>query len=324
MTDAEQAPEVVLKAPLEYCISNFEVTADTLSAVHFGIHQQEQVPLRIENLFNLVMPTLAFGLKPAKQGPQPTIAGQKRKQTLFDDEASDPEENGNIASVENVSTLGTNPRPSKSPRLEKDAAKNGAPSQKYSNLSALHSAKKYTEEANNLDATIYDYDNAYETFHVPKETDMSTTKASGPKYMTSLMQSAEVRKRDQLRAKERLLQKERETEGDEFADKERFVTGAYKAQQEEVKRMEEEEVKREAEEEEKRRKGGGMSGFYKDLLRKDENRSKQISKAAQDAAARQKDEVDASVQEADVEKTDAKIAAELNEKGARIVVKDDG
>ena len=75
------------------------------------------------------------------------------------------------------------------------------------------------------------------------------------------MQAAEVRKRDQLRAQEPLLRIEREAEGDEFADKEKFVTGAYKAQQEEVRRMEEAEAKREAEEEKRKRKGGGMSGF---------------------------------------------------------------
>src|SRR5205814_5226268 len=48
----------------------------------------------------------------------------------------------------------------------------------------------------------------------------------------------------QLRAQERLLQREREAEGDEFADKEKFVTGAYKAQQDEVRRMERSEERR--------------------------------------------------------------------------------
>ena len=252
------------------------------------------------------MPALAFGLKPAKQKAPPALAGQKRKQNLFDDDAdSDPE-----SGIENSSRGLSAPSQTES----------GAKGQKYSNLSALHSAKKYTEDANKVDASVYDYDRAYDTFHASKEA-KSSTKTSGPKYMTSLMQSAEVRKRDQLRAQERLLQREREAEGDDFADKEKFVTGAYKAQQEEVRRMEEEEAKREAEEEERKRKGGGMSGFYKDLLKRDEERSLQILKAAQEAATKPT----AEPAEPEVEEeSEVKIAEKLKEKGANIVMNDDG
>lgn len=42
-----------------------------------------------------------------------------------------------------------------------------------------------------------------------------------------------------------MLQRERELEGDEFADKEAFVTQAYKDQMAEVRRAEEEERQRE-------------------------------------------------------------------------------
>ena len=252
------------------------------------------------------MPALAFGLKPAKQKAPPAFAGQKRKQNLFDDDAdSDPE-----PGVENSS------------RGLSAASKTegGVKSQKYSNLSALHSAKKYTEDASKVDASVYDYDHAYDTFHISKEA-KNSNKTSGPKYMTSLMQSAEVRKRDQLRAQDRLLQREREAEGDDFADKEKFVTGAYKAQQEEVRRMEEEEAKREAEEEERKRKGGGMSGFYKDLLKRDEERSLQILKAVQEAAT--KPTTEAAEMEVE-EESEVKIAEKLKKKGANIVVNDDG
>ena len=219
------------------------------------------------------MPALAFGLKPAKQNGAPALAEQKRKQTLFDDDGESDNEPGVESTAKGLSIT------SKTANATKD--------KKYSNLSALRSAKKYTEDANSVDASIYDYDNAYDTFHAPKEAKASKD-ASGPKYMSSLIQSAEVRKRDQLRAQERLLQREREAEGDEFADKEKFVTGAYKAQQDEVRRMEEAEAQREAEEEERKRKGGGMSGFYKDLLKKDEERSLQIAKAVQEAATKPK------------------------------------
>ena len=59
--------------------------------------------------------------------------------------------------------------------------------------------------------------------------------------MENLLAAAEVRKRDQLRAKEKMLLREREAEGDDYADKEKFVTAAYRAQQEDMRRLEEEE-----------------------------------------------------------------------------------
>ena len=42
-----------------------------------------------------------------------------------------------------------------------------------------------------------------------------------------------------------MIQREREAEGEEFADKEQFVTQAYKDQMAEVRKAEEEEKKRE-------------------------------------------------------------------------------
>jgi len=63
--------------------------------------------------------------------------------------------------------------------------------------------------------------------------------------MDKLLTSAEVRKRDYLLAQEKKYKKEREAEGDEFAGKEKFVTNAYKRQQEEIRKAEEEERLRE-------------------------------------------------------------------------------
>lgn len=44
-----------------------------------------------------------------------------------------------------------------------------------------------------------------------------------------------------------MIAREREREGDEFADKDQFVTPAYLQQQEELRKAEEEEKKREGE-----------------------------------------------------------------------------
>jgi coiled-coil domain-containing protein 55 len=50
---------------------------------------------------------------------------------------------------------------------------------------------------------------------------------------------------DYLRAEEKMIQRERQAEGDEFRDKDAFVTQAYKDQMAEVRRAEEEEKMRE-------------------------------------------------------------------------------
>jgi coiled-coil domain-containing protein 55 len=289
------------------------------------------------------MPALAFGLKtttPQAGGPK---AGQKRKGLFDDDEDASPSAPPPTYGAKKISKP---LRPLKDLDDDDDDARgvNGSaptqfglqtvkgkatnarnatkPNEQYTNLSALRSAKLHDEEASKIDSSVYDYDAAYETFHVAKEKKSNGSGESGPKYMGSLMQSAEVRKRDQLRAKDKLLQREREAEGDDFADKEKFVTGAYKKQQEEIRRMEEEEKKREEAEDERRRKGGGMTDFHKRMLEKDEERTRDIKLAEEEAAKRKTTGVDETMEDED--KSEAKIAEELNSKGAKILVNDDG
>lgn len=48
-----------------------------------------------------------------------------------------------------------------------------------------------------------------------------------PKYIGNLLKFAEVRKKEEERRVERQVQNERENEGNEFADKDAFVTSAY-------------------------------------------------------------------------------------------------
>ncbi|KAL2435235.1 hypothetical protein ABEF95_014760 [Exophiala dermatitidis] len=287
------------------------------------------------------MPALAFGLNTAK--PQAGASKPPQKRKAFFDEDDDPAETDGIAPPQYGAKKSSKPlRPlsgfsqddgddeplRKSPKLTQPGLQSangkGAGVDKYTNLSALRNAKLQDEKVSEVDPSVYDYDAAYETFHAPKEKKGSNgTQESGPKYMGALLQSAEVRKRDQLRAREKLLQREREAEGDEFADKEKFVTGAYKKQQEEIKRLEEEEKKREEAEEERRRKGGGMTEFHKKMLEKDEERMRQIQEAEEEAARRKASGVQIE-EPTEEEKTEAKIAEELNQKGAKIVVNDEG
>jgi hypothetical protein len=287
------------------------------------------------------MPALAFGLNTAKPG----LAKPAQKRKAFFDQDDDAPENVPAPAygakkpskpLRPITDLADDEEdkepPSKSPKLSSYGLQpaKGKPSgpalgsNKYTNLSALRSAKLHDEEASKLDASVYDYDAVYDTFHAHKEKKSSGgAQDSGPKYMGSLMQSAEVRKRDQLRAREKLLLREREAEGDEFADKEKFVTGAYKKQQEEIKKMEEEEKKREEAEEERRRKGGGMTAFHKRMLEKDEERMQMIKEAEEQAAQRKERGVEVE-EEAEEEKSESKIAEDLNKKGARVVVNDEG
>ncbi|KAJ5657788.1 uncharacterized protein N7484_001437 [Penicillium longicatenatum] len=206
-------------------------------------------------------------------------------------------------------------------------SKNAGPPKDFTNLSALHSSKKHAKEAEELDPSIYSYDAIYDSLHAKPDTSKTENKSDVPKYMENLLRSAEIRKRDQLRARDRQLAQEREAEGDEFADKESFVTSAYKAQQIEMRKLEEEEAQREKEEEERRKKNGGsgMVGFYRDVLSRDEAKHNEVVKAAEEAARRVKDgEVTEDTAADSTEQSEAQKAADLNAQGAHITVNDEG
>ncbi|KAJ5151180.1 uncharacterized protein N7482_010432 [Penicillium canariense] len=228
-----------------------------------------------------------------------------------DDEEKEKERQGEVR-------FGLNQRQSKNPTgLGKD----------YKNLSALHSSKKYAEEAEELDPSIYSYDAVYDSLHAKDDKSATANKSEVPKYMTNLLRSAEIRKRDQTRARDRQLAKEREAEGDEFADKESFVTGAYKAQQEEIRKMEEEEERKEKEEEERRKQNGGagMVGFYRDVLSRGEAKHEQAVKAAEEAARRVKtSNIDEGTTKEAEEMTETQKAENLNARGAHIAINDEG
>ncbi|KAL9098441.1 MAG: hypothetical protein Q9187_009664, partial [Circinaria calcarea] len=212
-----------------------------------------------------------------------------KRKTIFDDD-SGPEDGPDEEVAEVIDTIG-GINPTSKPKISKENLTNPALTSvtkkapqisHFGDLSTNHSTTKHATTAQSLDPNIYDYDSVYDSLHAKPKSSTSTG-AQGPKYMGNLLAAAEVRKRDQLRAKEKMLLKEREAEGEEFADKEKFVTGAYKAQQEEVRKLELEEVRREQEEEERRRKeGGGLTRMYKNLLEQDEQRHAEQMKAAKE------------------------------------------
>ncbi|MED6265737.1 Nuclear speckle splicing regulatory protein 1 [Characodon lateralis] len=100
------------------------------------------------------------------------------------------------------------------------------------------------QKALEQDSTVYDYDAVYEDMQKKKhESNKKVLEGADkrPKYIHQLMKAVEERKKEQERRDERKIQKEREAEGEKFADKEAYVTSAYKKKLEEQKEEEERE-----------------------------------------------------------------------------------
>jgi len=271
---------------------------------------------------------LSYGLNLAKKKPGNKPQPAKRKPIFGDPNDDSDNENSNEGGVEEIGEIDGLSKPSKPISkpggISIKSKENGKPSKKapismYGDLSAQFTSKKHKETAEELDASIYDYDAVYDSLKPQKKVTEEDVERK-PKYMSNLLAAAAVRKRDATIAEEKKLAREREAEGEEFADKEKFVTSAYKKQQEENRRIEEEERLRE-EEERRKNKGKGMTNFYKNLLEKGEEKHAEIVKAAEEAAKKGPVEN----MEEEKEKSEVEIAKEIAEKtGAKIAINDEG
>lgn len=123
------------------------------------------------------------------------------------------------------------------------------------------------QKALDEDPTIYQYDEVYDDLERGRGQDSaSKQKEKKSKYIQKLLKTADRRKKEQEHRIERMVQKEREAEGEMYADKESFVTSAYRAKLEEFKKMEEEEAKmNRLETIGDVTKQQDMSGFYRHL-----------------------------------------------------------
>lgn len=136
-----------------------------------------------------------------------------------------------------------------------------------------HKMKKQTkldiQKALNEDPTIYQYDEVYDDLERTRcQSESSKQKVKKPKYIQNLLKTAEQRKKEQEHRIERMVQKEREAEGEMYVDKESFVTSAYRAKLEEFKKMEEEEARiSKLEAIADVTKQQDMSGFYRHLYK---------------------------------------------------------
>jgi hypothetical protein len=280
---------------------------------------------------------LAFGLNLKKKPGASKPAAPKRRLVFGGDDGSDEDGAKDNAQVEQiagdldddfgnavsqqdkkkVSQLKGRP-PTQPPKMKANTQQNAM----FGDLSSSLMSRKNAEAASELDSSVYEYDAVYDSLKAKKPI-AEEDKERKPKYMRNLLQAAEVRKRDALIAEEKKIAREREAEGDEYADKEKFVTEAYRKQQEENKRIEEEEKRRE-EEEAKKNKGGGMSAFYRNMLNRDEQRHSEAMKAAEEHAKDQPTKGEDVDEEAERERREADHVKELNEKGASIAVNADG
>ncbi|XP_073981420.1 nuclear speckle splicing regulatory protein 1-like [Rhodnius prolixus] len=116
------------------------------------------------------------------------------------------------------------------------------------------------------DSTVFQYDEIYEQLEQQRQGKSVKEKDRKPKYIQKLMVSAEKRKIENERRIERQVQKERENEGDEFKDKETFVTSAYKKKLEEFAKLDAEQKRQDMLEEiGDVTKQQDISGFYRHL-----------------------------------------------------------
>lgn len=207
--------------------------------------------------------------------------------------------------------------------LSKPSKKSKPTISQYGDLATQQSYRKNADKALQVDPSIYDYDAAWDSIkareEAKKEAEKEKAEQGKSKYMENLLSARDVREKDYLKAKEKKYQREREEEGDEFEDKEKFVTGAYKQQQEDLRRQEEEEKKREEAEMRKREKDGKRD-FLNRLLEQGDRKHQEHVTAATEG------ERNGLIQNEseEIKKTDVEIAKELNAKGASITLTDDG
>lgn len=257
---------------------------------------------------------LSFGLKPAKPSiPNATKPSIAPSALAFND-ASDDDEDGRAGGL----TLASE---------ERRKAKERRP-QFHGVAPATRTEKKKQQEAEQLDASIFDYDGVYDTIkdaeRKVKQAKQAEDATKKPKYVDGILESAEQRKRDRLRAEARMIQKQREAEGDEFADKESFVTNAYKEQQAELAKAEEKQNK---EESEQRKASKGMGSFYRDML--NENNAARdaaiaASLASQASCSTSKSQTSENTDTTETrERTDADLAREARAKGLEVELNDD-
>ncbi|KAJ1951309.1 hypothetical protein EC988_004081, partial [Linderina pennispora] len=162
------------------------------------------------------------------------------------------------------------------PTIDPGPSKN--PQQHIALPTKPRSTEKAAADSQPADSSVYAYDEFYDSIQSARD-HIKKKKSSDmrPRYMEKLIETAKQRQTQQEVAKERLLAKEREREGDQYGDKEVFVTSGYKEIKEERQRKVKEEEEQERAEESRKKKG--MGGFYRGFL--DQIERDDLSKVAE-------------------------------------------
>jgi len=123
------------------------------------------------------------------------------------------------------------------------------------------------------DPNIFQYDEVYDEM---KSTSASNQKQNAKivekksRYIGNMLKHKDLREKEQELREERKIQKEREMEGEEFKDKEAFVTSAYKDKLKELKQAREDfEKQDDIENMLDVTKQSDLNGFYRSMFRND-------------------------------------------------------
>ncbi|KAF9970830.1 hypothetical protein BGZ73_006389 [Actinomortierella ambigua] len=274
-----------------------------------------------------VKPKKGLGTSALSRPSKPTIS--QARPSVFgadaDDDDNDNNSDGDHDNAHGASTFGNNNAVNRSLRTYAQST--------TQSLSVIEQQNAALAQ----DATVFDYDGVYDQLKAGDRLKALVRKkeaaAGQSKYIESMLRSREQRQQDQQIAQEKKLERERAAEGDLYADKEQFVTPAYKAQKEAARLAEEEEQRRE-EEAAKDKDGKRMQGFYRHMLNEQarlrpavgeegealakqlglKNAQEGLELAAAEAAAEQKDR--------DLEEKEQ--VAKARAEGLRVVVNDDG
>ena len=184
---------------------------------------------------------------------------------------------------------------------------------KANNSGLKKQAKIQMSKALEEDPTVFQYDEVYDDIEKRKVEEKESKKDVDrkPKYIHNLLKSADERQKEFERRIERQVQKEREAEGDQFADKESFVTSAYRKKMEEIAKQEEEEARQARMEAALDvTKQNNMDGFYRHLYRQ--------------TMGEEKDQIEAKkVKEEKPEETEEEKAARVKEGIKKIKLPDE-
>jgi coiled-coil domain-containing protein 55 len=149
-------------------------------------------------------------------------------------------------------------------------------------------AAKLTASALAADANAFAYDEVFEDIQNSRGAQREKADADRverkSRYIEDLIAKAAARKQESDVSYERRLLKERLKEDHLYADKDKFVTAAYRAKlQEDAKWLAEDKVRDELEQEEDVAKRGDMTAFYSNLMSRDSTRGGDMAKQARRA-----------------------------------------